>query len=45
MSMAAMDNLSEEEIRQINFLKNIKSQLCDNCQKIIREQLYDIIDP
>jgi len=38
------ENLTDEEFRKINYLKEIKSYLCDNCQKIIRELIHDIVD-
>lgn len=38
------EHLTDEEFRKINFLKEIKLQLCDNCQKIVREVIYEIVD-
>lgn len=38
------ENLTDEEFRKINYLKEIKPHLCDNCQKIVRELLYEIVD-
>ncbi len=38
------EHLTEEEFRKINYLKEIKLQFCDECQKIIRELIYDLVD-